>query len=327
MSLRRAFRFARACGFAWSGSGRRARKRLDGTRAAVLLYHRVLPAAEAARKVVEPGMFVTPETFDRHLEWLESSFRVLPLHEIASRLAEHLPLPHGACAITFDDGWRDNYQFALPALEKRGLPATIFVVTDRVGTDGAFWPDEVCRRMKGLSDSEQRELALAIGVSARGDRIAASLEHLKGMTEQAREPVIDRLRSATRDPCAGERELVDWNELDRLARAGIEIEAHGATHAILTGVSPKEAERELRSARDRLRERDLGHRGLLAYPSGAHDERVRRLACGAGYRAAFTTEPGLANPADDPFALPRLGLHDDVSRTRVEFLRVVPGWR
>jgi peptidoglycan/xylan/chitin deacetylase (PgdA/CDA1 family) len=323
--LRRAFRYARACAFAWSGAGRRARGRLDGSCAAVLMYHRVIPAADAARNAVEPGMFVTPETFERHLAWLASSFSVLPLHEITDRLAREAPLPARACAITFDDGWRDNHDHALPALERHGLPATIFVVTDRVGTEGSFWPDEVCRRMAGLSSAARRALVAAVGAPLHGDPVDSLLAHLKPLREESRARALERLRSETRDPSAGARELLDWSECDRLARAGVEIEAHGATHAILTGVSRDEAERELRSARNRLLERDHGRRSLLAYPSGAHDEAVRRIALGAGYRAAVTTEPGLAHAACDPMALPRVALHDDVSRTHVEFLRLVPG--
>ena len=84
--LRRALRYARACAFVASGASARARRRLDGTRAAVLMYHRVIPADEAARCAVEPGMYVTPSHFARHLDWLASSFRVLPLHEIVATI-------------------------------------------------------------------------------------------------------------------------------------------------------------------------------------------------------------------------------------------------
>jgi peptidoglycan/xylan/chitin deacetylase (PgdA/CDA1 family) len=250
---------------------------------------------------------------------------VLPLHEILSRLSDEQPLPRGACAITFDDGWRDNHDHALPLLEKRGLPATIFVVSERVGTEGVFWPDEVCRRMAGIPITAQRALVAAVGAPLHGDPVDSLLAHLKQLHEEPRDRALARLRSGTRDPSVGARELLDWGELERCARAGIDIEAHGATHAILTRVSRDEAARDLRTARERLRERGHGRHGLLAYPSGAHDEGVRRLARAAGYAAALTTERGLAHTACDPMALPRLGLHDDVSRTRVEFLRLVPG--
>ena len=123
--MRHHLRRALDAGLEWSGANRRARRRLDGTRAAVLMYHRVLPAPDAERLAVEPGMFVTPETFERQLEWLEASFRVLPLSEVVARLADARPLPERACAISFDDGWRDNHTHVLPALARRGLPATI----------------------------------------------------------------------------------------------------------------------------------------------------------------------------------------------------------
>jgi peptidoglycan/xylan/chitin deacetylase (PgdA/CDA1 family) len=322
--IRAAARYARAFAFHWSGAHRRTCARLDGTRAAVLMYHRVLPAADAARNAVESGMFVTPETFERHLEWLTADFRVLPLHEITSRLADRADLPPGACAITFDDGWRDNHDFALPALAKRGIPATVFVVTERVGTEGAFWPDEVCGRLAGLSGSAQRALLDSLGIGVRGDPVDAMIAYLKGLTQEAREPVLERIRSTTSDPSAGHRALMNWEELDRLARAGIDIEAHGATHAILTLAAPDDVERELRSARAGLRERGHGRHDLLAYPSGAHDDRVKSLARSAGYAAAFTTDLGLATATHDPLALPRVGMHDDVSRTRVEFLHRIP---
>ena len=86
VGVRRALRYARACGFAWSGASRRARSRLDGSCAALLMYHRVLPAADAEHNAVEPGMFVTPETFERHLAWLAESFGHKPSPAQSTRL-------------------------------------------------------------------------------------------------------------------------------------------------------------------------------------------------------------------------------------------------
>ncbi len=324
-ALRTGLRRLRALAYEWSGTNRRARARLDGSRAAVLMYHRVLPRAQAEQRVVEPGMFVTPETFARHLDWLAQQFRVLPLHEIASRLADGAALPPTACAITFDDGWRDNLDFALPALERAGLPATIFLVSERVGTPGVFWPDEVSRRLSGLPEAERRAVARELGAAHASDPVQAVLAAWKDLSEADREPRLERLRAAAADPIPPERELLDWEEVERLAQAGIDLESHCATHAILTGLPRSDAASELSRSLAQLRERGHARHALLAYPSGANDSHVRELAREAGYRAAVTVENGLASRRSDPLALPRLGLHDDVSSTRAEFLRIVPG--
>jgi peptidoglycan/xylan/chitin deacetylase (PgdA/CDA1 family) len=289
------------------------------------MYHRVLPRDEVLRDAVEPGMYVSPRTFAQHLDWLTEYFRVLPIHEIVTRLEQHRSLPPLACGITFDDGWRDNYDHALPELERRGLPATIFAVVERVGTEGCFWPDEVWRRMWPLSSGERRDLSRELGAVASRDPIHALLTHLKSFPEASRETQLERLRAATAAPQRRQRELLDWDELEHLSHVDIDIESHGATHAILTGLPDAQIERELRSAREGLRDRGHGRHGLLAYPSGGYDDRVRRIASELGYRAAFATTRGLVMATTDPMALPRLGLHEDVTRTRAEFLHKIPG--
>jgi peptidoglycan/xylan/chitin deacetylase (PgdA/CDA1 family) len=323
--MRAALRWLRAQAFESTGANRRRRDRLDGSCAAVLMYHRVLPRETIARDQVEPGMAVTPETFSRHLGWLKDGFSVLPLEEIVARQERGAPLPARACAITFDDGWRDNLEHALPALERHALPATIFVVTERVGSQGAFWPDEICRRMAPLRLERQRELARRLGAEGIGDPVASLLDHLKRVPEAARSDLLDTLRSQTDAPADGGRELLDWADLTRLASAGVGIESHGATHAILTGLPDQAVERELRSAREQLLERGHGRHGLLAYASGAHDARVRAIAGKVGYLGAFTTEPGLLTGRSERLALPRIGLHDDISRSRAEFHYRFPG--
>ena len=320
MSLRDLARRGLALAHAATGASTRARRQLDDSRAVVLMYHRVLPPADARRDAVEDGMYVAPETFGRHLDWLSHEFRVLPLHEIAHRLGSGQPLPAGACAITFDDGWRDNAEHALPELERRGLPATLFVVTERMGTEGAFWPDEVCRRLRPLAAEARAALAARLGAEGARDPLAGVLERLKELPDAERERALDALRADTPAPENRGRELLSWDELERLARGGVDVESHGATHAILPHLSEDAIRRELHTARERLRERGHGRHALLAYPSGAHDERVVRIAGETGHRAAVTVERGLARTGGDPLRIPRVGLHEDISRTRLEFL-------
>lgn len=308
-----------------SGAAVRDRARLDGSCAAVLMYHRVLPQTEALRLRVEPGMYVTPETFERHLDWLQRDFSVVALHEITERLRAGERLPARACAITLDDGWRDNLDHALPALETRKLPATIFAVADRVGTIGAFWPDDVVRRLAHLGASERAAVVRRAGLDVGERSIDAVLSALKALREADRTSVLDSLRAVTRNPLGEERELLGWDELDRLAERGISIESHGRSHAILTGLSRAQAADELKGSLATLVARGHARHRILAYPSGAFDPDVVELAREAGYLAAFTTEVGLASGRSDALAQPRVAVHEDISRTRSEFLRWVPG--
>ncbi len=89
----------------------------------VLCYHSVNATANGK---CDP---IHPELFEVHLRYLKAHHTVVPLHAVAQHLATGDVLSPDAVAITFDDGYRDNYEVAFPLLEKYGVPATIFVVT------------------------------------------------------------------------------------------------------------------------------------------------------------------------------------------------------
>ncbi len=79
-------------------------------------------------------MIVTPDSFRQQLRIIKQLFTVMPLSEWSRRQAEGKPLPQRACAITFDDGWRDNFEYALPILQQEQTPATVFAVAGMIGT-------------------------------------------------------------------------------------------------------------------------------------------------------------------------------------------------
>ena len=325
MDLGWTVRRARGRLYQWLGANRRARARLDGTRGCILTYHRVLPAAIARRDAVEPAMYVTPESFRLQLSILAELFHVMPLAEMTERVLAGRALPPRACAITFDDGWRDNHDHALPELRRAGLPATVFVVTDRIGTEGPFWPDEVCRRLEPLDAPARAEAVRAMGLDAARSSVDDVLGQLKDLDEAARVAPLERLREAAPLARPLERELMTWDELHTLQAADVTIESHGATHAILTGLADADAARELESSRRALVERGLGVHGLFAYPSGRHAPGLHALAARAGYTAAFALDERLVELGGPAMALSRMGMHEGIGRTRVEFLCKVPG--
>ena len=109
----------------------------------ILTYHRVVEKWDRTLDYSQPGMVVTVPTFERQLSFLREHFDIVPFSSLLAVGNEDRPAARPRCVITFDDGWRDNYDLAFPILRQHDLPATIFLTTDFVGTDRAFWHTEL----------------------------------------------------------------------------------------------------------------------------------------------------------------------------------------
>ncbi len=110
---------------------------------AVLMYHSVAPGAAPSSRLV-----VSPELFDKQMRLLRTrGFNVIPAEELARNVKEGKKMPLHTVAITFDDGYKDNYTCAFPVLKKYGLPAAIFVITGEVGRGDRLSWDEI-RQMR-----------------------------------------------------------------------------------------------------------------------------------------------------------------------------------
>ena len=92
------------------------------------------------------SLSIDAATFERHCRFYRRHFHVVPLRELVTRMSAGRPIDR-LLAITFDDGYRDNFENARPVLEKLSLPATFFVVTEWMGTDVVAWWD----RARGVS--------------------------------------------------------------------------------------------------------------------------------------------------------------------------------
>lgn len=109
---------------------------------------------------------------------------------------------------------------------------------------------------------------------------------------------------------AGDEPLASWEELRTFAQAGGVVASHCRTHPSLPELGDDALEDELAGARLELREQVPEAPPLFAYPYGLHDERVCSAVAAAGYRLAFTTEPGRNGAGIDPYCLRRIGLKD-----------------
>ena len=170
----------------------------------LLMYHRILPRSDPRYALEEPGMVVTPETFKSQLSILREFFEIMPLSEWHQRAKTGQPLPAKACAITFDDGWLDNYQYALPILQATETPATVFTVAKMIGTDRQFWPNRIAdlcsnhlQELRSLNDADwlSRHLG-AESATVDRERIASAIDACKAMSDDEIESRLDLIESS-----------------------------------------------------------------------------------------------------------------------------------
>lgn len=114
----------------------------------VLMYH-YLSTPPADADIYRHDLSVPPERFAAHLDrLLAEGYTTVNLYQVIDALQRGIPLPDKPVVITFDDGYRDNYENAFPLLKERSMQATIFVVTDFIDEERpAYLTWEMAREM------------------------------------------------------------------------------------------------------------------------------------------------------------------------------------
>ena len=280
----------------------------------VLCYHRVNDDAHP----FFPGTPVA--LFREQMETLRRYFAVLPLAELAER-ARLRDLPRNGVAVTFDDGYRDNYTNAFPVLRDLGLPATIFLTTEAVDGNALLWHDRVFDAFHRTPKDEARfgSEILPLGAADRGASLATVLARLRRSSPQDRDRRIESLLEALGidNGASGGWEKLSWQEVREMASCGISFGAHTLDHPILTFVGEEEARRQIRESKRRI-ETELGSPiTMFAYPNGGasdFDRSTRRIVEEEGLSLAVTTVSGANDESTDAYSLRRTGMWGDDPR-------------
>ena len=287
-------------------------------RLSILILHRVLPVADP----LFPGE-PHAQWFDTMLGWLKAWFNVLPLDEAIVRL-NNGTLPARAAAISFDDGYADNYQIALPILQKHGLPATVFVATGFLD-GGIMWNDaiiEMVRQAPGrLIDLDRFGLGRheIASLPQRRAALDALIGQIKYVDATERTSLVERCVAEVGGRLP-DTLMMSSGELRRLRQAGVDIGAHTISHPILASIPDDQARSEIIGGKAALEDILQEEVSLFAYPNGKpmtdyraeHVEMVRD----AGFKAAVSTVWGAADVQSDLFQLPRFTPWD---RTQLKF--------
>ncbi len=291
------------------------KRRLRG-RLAILLYHGVTkhPAQGLRNK---GGTHSLASDFERQMRWLSINHKIISLPEAIAKFERREKFDNEV-VVTFDDGYRNNLDVAVPICKKYNIRPTVFISAKLVGTKGQMWTDVVERMIASL---QQENLSLTIQgrtetfpLTSDSKKLAAisGIKHkLKKLPELEKQKVMKQLLAFNEHTTSSDDdELLTWSEMKRLSKDA-DIGSHGLDHAMLSRLDDKGARNEFLLSKSMIKK----HTGIdvisFAYPNGKpidFSEKHEMMCKNAGYKAAFSTIPRLAHLNSDRFALPRLSM-------------------
>jgi peptidoglycan/xylan/chitin deacetylase (PgdA/CDA1 family) len=299
---------------------------------AVLTYHRVAREPDPLR-----GRMLTAGEFRGQMRMLSRFFRPVAL-AAGLRTLRAGTLPPRSVAVTFDDGYADNVQVALPILLAEGVPATFFISTSYLD-GGRMWNDTVIEALRQIQPGDHRFRHAVDGVlrvpadGARRPLVLSLHEQLKHLPDDERRDAAAELAALADGPLPSDL-MMRRQDVGALLEAGMDVGGHTRTHPILAGLEAAKAEEEIAGGLEDLV--SLTGRAVtrFAYPNGRrgrdYGDREVAILRRLGVEAALVTDRGIVRPDSDPLQAPRLApLHKNAVRFAVALWRayLAPDWR
>lgn len=312
-----------AAAFAINRSGlRRAiqagqRARAGGRRVVMLGYHRVTNDFERERTLGIESCLISQNTFRQHVQWLSSHFELATMSRAVEVLQGRASAKRDVVAITFDDGYADVLNHALPILQALRAPATLYVSSAVVEREGFFPHDRLYALLQRHEQSvamRQRTPPFTRALLERPWRNTPTRpkewlhDLLQERTPAEIERICDELTFASENtvpPLPATMKAVGWDGVRALRDGGFEIGAHTTSHAVLANVPPDVAERDLRESKtaiERAIESPVKH---FAYCNGYYNDDFIDALKRVGYSSAVTTEDRINRIGSDPFRIAR----------------------
>lgn len=251
----------------------------------VLMWHRFGP--------VTTDRVVGVDLFDEQMRLLRNHFDVVSVTELIQTLVERRSR-RNMVAVTIDDGYEDFHQYALPVLARYRIPAMLYATTGFIDRRLWLWPDYL---RYAIHQSKQTECECGVAGEWRRFPLRTPEERERawndladhvltlphGATAAFIRSVIEALKTVVPDAPTDAFRALTWDQLRDVAKAGIEIGGHSATHPLLTRCTEDEVDREVFDSKHELENQLQQPVDSFAYPHGICDAMVRRAVSRAGY--------------------------------------------
>jgi peptidoglycan/xylan/chitin deacetylase (PgdA/CDA1 family) len=288
--------------------------------ASILAYHSIAENPQTTDHIF--GASLSLAHFEEHMKTLARKFHPISLEDVLHFVSSGRELHSSAVAVTFDDGFADNYEVALPVLTRYGIPASFYIMVDAVesgtlpwycrvrfafhATNKVEWKDEMSGRSFRLDKPEERAAARSLVWDA-GARLTGNPQR------QFVEGVEASLGIEPLDAPHGY--MMTWEQVRGLRKAGHIVGAHTLSHPNVAQVSRDEARSEITESKRQLEEKVGGAIEHFSYPHPALNPcwspQTVEITREAGFKSGVVTTPGAVHTGDEPLALKRVNTPAD----------------
>jgi peptidoglycan/xylan/chitin deacetylase (PgdA/CDA1 family) len=240
------------------------------------------------------------------------------LEEIVDLLATGRPLPARAVAVTFDDGYRDNYSQAFPVIQEARCPTTIFLTAGLIGTRQILWWNQLSyavvqtRKSRPEVDRIMRAHDLPLPNWNGDPDVEETIEAVKRRRARHEQQVVESIAAALDVDTSKNTDdvMMTWEEAREMADSGlVTLGAHSLTHSNLKELTLDEVRTEVMGSKAVIEEKLGRPVRLFAYPFGFpvndYTDEVKAIVQEAGLTCAVTVVLGLAEHGVDLYEIPR----------------------
>ncbi len=297
----------------------------------ILRYQRIVDPSKQPYPLI-PTTFVRPETFEKQMRYVATYYEPMRLDELLSDLEANKPISEKAVVVTFDGGWRDTYDYALPILNRLKIPGTAFLPTAFIGTMNMFWQDKIIASMLLLEEagvtfpklpffeppelSQQRKPDLTFGYSMA--RIMHVVDYLSTASQEERGICLSILGSGV-DAIGGipmERAFLSWDEVRDMTTKGFLFGSNSHGHRLYTECSQEEIEADISNSYQSFKNEQVSVLPVFSYPDFGISKNSREVLNRHGINFALGigeyARPNLSRHGE-AHILGRLGIYESVS--------------
>ncbi len=279
-------------------------------------YHRV--GDGAASNYDRELWSASAEAFDEQVTFMKRHADVISPDDLEHALRS----PRGRYVMmTFDDGYRDNYELAFPILRRHGVPATFFISTGFIDQPALPWWDEIANLVRTSPAPEVRmegwmPESLYFDNANAPQTINSLLRKYKALQADDAALFLGQLRHESGSPRAevGENHWMDWNMVRDMSANGMVIGGHTVNHPLLSRIPKEQQRQEIGECAARIAQETGKRMEYFAYPVGGRDSfNEDTKACLLEYqvRYAFSYYGGFITEASQQFDMPRVAIEQD----------------